>query len=75
MSQIGTPAEQISATGAPEQLSLLNVSAAVPLQFRLNERTRLSGLAHVAALRAQLAAQAAKRGAPAHQRGSRQAAA
>ena len=75
MSQIGTPAEHISATSAPEQLSLLNVSAEVPLQFRLNERTRLSGLAHVAALRAQLAAQAAQRGTSTPQRGSRQAAA
>ncbi len=44
----------------PEQLSLLATDD-VPAQFRLDERTRRSGLAHVAALRAQIIAQAATR--------------
>lgn len=43
-----------------EQLTLLSASD-VPLQFRIDERTRRSGLAHVAALRQQVAAQAAQR--------------
>jgi len=51
---------QIGADGAPEQLSLL-ATPAVPIQFRLDERTRRSGLEHVAQLRAQIAAQAAGR--------------
>jgi hypothetical protein len=68
MSKIGIP--------NPEQLSLLSPSESVPLQFRLSERIRLSGLAHVAALRAQLAEQAVARTAagPEH-RASRQIAA
>ena len=45
---------------APEQLTLLSVPS-VPLQFRLDERTRRSGLQHIAELRAQIAAQAAGR--------------
>lgn len=44
----------------PEQLALLTVSEP-PLQFRLDQRTRARGLAHVAAIRAQLAALAADR--------------
>jgi len=44
----------------PEQLTLLSASD-VPLQFRIDERTRRSGLAHIAALREQVAAQAAQR--------------
>ena len=40
-----------------EQLSLLAVSD-LPIQFRLDQRTRARGLAHVAAIRRQLAAQA-----------------
>ncbi len=44
---------------APEQLTLLTVE--IPLQFRLDERTRRSGLQHVAELRAQIARQAAAR--------------
>ena len=44
---------------APEQLTLLPTD--VPLQFRLDERTRRSGLQHVAELRAQIARQAAAR--------------
>lgn len=44
----------------PEQLALLTVSDP-PLQFRLDQRTRERGLAHVAAIRAQLAALAADR--------------
>ncbi len=46
--------------GQAEQLSLL-AAPSVPLQFRLDERTRRNGLQHVAALRAQIAAQAAQR--------------
>lgn len=45
---------------APEQLALLTVGDP-PLQFRLDQRTRERGLAHVAAIRAQLAALAAER--------------
>jgi hypothetical protein len=48
----------------PEQLALLADDASVaplPLQFRLDHRTRERGLAHIAALRAQLAARAAAR--------------
>ncbi len=41
----------------PEQLTLLAPTDA-PLQFRLDERTRRRGLAHIAAIRQQLAAQA-----------------
>lgn len=46
------------ADNTPQQLTLL---ADVPLQFRLDERTRRSGLQHVAELRAQIARQAAAR--------------
>jgi len=49
-----------TAPQSPEQLTLLQVPS-VPLQFRLDERTRRSGLEHVAQLRAQIAAQAASR--------------
>ena len=42
---------------AAEQLSLLSVSD-LPLQFRLDQRTRERGLAHIAAIRRQLAAKA-----------------
>jgi hypothetical protein len=38
-----------------EQLTLLAVSE-LPLQFRLDQRTRQRGLAHIAAIRRQLAA-------------------
>jgi hypothetical protein len=41
-----------------EQLTLLPVSE-LPLQFRLDQRTRERGLAHIAAIRRQLAAKAA----------------
>ena len=37
-----------------EQLTLLAVSE-LPVQFRLDQRTRLRGLAHIAAIRRQLA--------------------
>ena len=47
-------------TNHTEQLSLLSIPS-VPLQFRLDERTRRSGLQHVAELRAMMAAQAANR--------------
>jgi hypothetical protein len=39
---------------SPEQLTLLPVSE-LPLQFRLDQRTRQRGLAHIAAIRRQLA--------------------
>lgn len=45
---------------APEQLALLTINDP-PLQFRLDQRTRERGLAHVAAIKAQLAALAAHR--------------
>jgi hypothetical protein len=38
----------------PEQLTLLAVSE-LPVQFRLDQRTRERGLAHIAAIRRQLA--------------------
>ncbi|HSB87762.1 MAG TPA: hypothetical protein VLD86_15730 [Ilumatobacteraceae bacterium] len=41
----------------PEQLALLPVSE-LPVQFRLDQRTRQRGLAHIAAIRRQLAAKA-----------------
>lgn len=47
-------------TSQPEQLSLL-VPSDVPLQFRLDRRTRERGLAHIAAIRRQLAQQADQR--------------
>jgi hypothetical protein len=59
------------ATSTAEQLSLLALtsltvadelpSPSLPLQFRLDRRTRERGLAHVAAIKAQLAARAAAR--------------
>jgi hypothetical protein len=42
---------------APEQLALLQ-EGDLPLQFRLSQRTRERGLAHIAAIKAQLAAKA-----------------
>ena len=45
----------------PEQLSLLRPSE-LPMQFRLDQRTRQRGLAHVAELRPQLAAMRAAHG-------------
>jgi len=50
----------LDADSAPEQLSLLSTPS-VPLQFRLDERTRRAGLQHVAELRALMTAQAAER--------------
>jgi hypothetical protein len=44
-----------------EQLTLLAVSD-LPLQFRLDQRTRERGLAHIAAIRRQLAANASDSG-------------
>jgi hypothetical protein len=48
-------------TAQPEQLSLLSPSD-LPVQFRLDRRTRERGLAHIAQIRRQLAANAARRG-------------
>jgi hypothetical protein len=59
----GAPARisPLAATGRPEQLSLLTTPQ-VPLQFRLDERTRRRGIAQVEQLRRQLAERAAQRG-------------
>jgi hypothetical protein len=65
---------KIGAHSAPEQLSLL-ASVSVPLQFRLDERTRRTGLQQIALIRAQLAAQAAQRHGSAPVRPQRQLAA
>ena len=45
---------------APEQLALLSPGD-IPFQFRLDQRTRQRGLAHIAAIKAQLAEKAAAR--------------
>ncbi|MDO8390710.1 MAG: hypothetical protein Q7V57_09495 [Actinomycetota bacterium] len=42
-------------TQAPEQLALLSPDG-LPVQFLLDQRTRQRGLAHIAAIKAQLAA-------------------
>jgi len=47
-------------TPNPQQLPLLAVPE-VPLQFRLDERTRRLGLVNIASVKAQLAAQEARR--------------
>jgi hypothetical protein len=44
----------------PEQMSLL-APPDVPVQFRLDRRTRERGLAHIAQIRRQLASNAARR--------------
>lgn len=55
-SSVGAQAVQLAAQlELPEQLSLLAPSDG-PLQFRLDRRTRERGLAHIAAIRHQLAA-------------------
>jgi len=43
-----------SRTEAPEQLSL-SIDSSLPIQFRLDRRTRERGLAHIAEIRRQLA--------------------
>ncbi len=53
-------ASRTDTTPAPEQLALLSVGE-IPAQFRLDARTRQSGLAHIAAIKAQLTAKAAAR--------------
>jgi hypothetical protein len=55
-----TGAPDTTTSEAPEQLALLD-EFTLPLQFRLDQRTRERGLAHVAAIKAQLAARAAAR--------------
>ena len=50
-------------TPSPEQLVLVG-EIPTPVQFRLDQRTRERGLAHVAAIKAQLAARAAARQLP-----------
>ena len=49
-----------STTDRPVQLSLLAPSE-LPVQFRLDRRTRERGLAHIAEIRRQLASNAARR--------------
>jgi hypothetical protein len=65
-------------TEAPQQLALLSPGDIPthdrPLQFRLDSRTRLSGLAHIAAIKAQLAERAAARQADAAPAPARRAA-
>ena len=46
-------------TEQPEQLTLL-APADIPLQFRLDRRTRERGLAHIAEIRRQMAARHAQ---------------
>ena len=60
-------------TQAPEQLALLSPGD-LPLQFRLDQRTRQTGLAHIAAIKAQLAAKAAARQASTSPAGAQRAA-
>ncbi|MBI4884692.1 MAG: hypothetical protein HY826_11645 [Actinobacteria bacterium] len=50
----------MTTTVAPEQLELLAIGEP-PLQFRLDKRTRERGLAHIAAIKAQLSALAVDR--------------
>ncbi|MDO8362374.1 MAG: hypothetical protein Q7V88_05720 [Actinomycetota bacterium] len=50
-------AHSIHTPQAPEQLALLSPGE-LPAQFRLDQRTRERGLAHIAAIKAQLAAKA-----------------
>ena len=65
-------------TQAPQQLALLSPGDSSlhdrPLQFRLDSRTRQSGLAHIAAIKAQLAERAAARSAEAAPAAARRAA-
>lgn len=65
-------------TQAPQQLALLSPGDTPltdhPLQFRLDSRTRQSGLAHIAAIKAQLAERAAARQADAAPTTTRRAA-
>lgn len=54
---MNTPTRSTAGAGqleSPEQLSLLT-SSDLPVQFRLDRRTRERGLAHIAAIRRQLA--------------------
>jgi hypothetical protein len=60
-------ATRTAVTDRPEQLSLLAPSE-LPVQFRLDRRTRERGLAHVAELRRLLAANASRRAASPDQR-------
>jgi hypothetical protein len=61
-----------AADQAPTQLALLD-DPSLALQFRLDRRTRERGLAHIAAIKAQLAARAELR-ADTHGLGNRRAA-
>ncbi len=49
--------DDTTSTTAPEQLALL-APPPLPLQFLLDQRTRQRGMAHVAAIKAQLAERA-----------------
>jgi len=65
-------------TQAPQQLALLSPGDSSlhdrPLHFRLDSRTRQSGLAHIAAIKAQLVERAAARQADAAPAPARRAA-
>lgn len=71
-------AHSTDTTQAPQQLALLSQGDSsphdLPLQFRLDARTRQSGLAHIAAIKAQLAERAAARQADATPTATRRAA-
>jgi hypothetical protein len=56
-------ATRTAASTRPEQLSLLSPSD-LPVQFRLDRRTRERGLAHIAEIRRQLANNASRRSSP-----------
>ncbi len=53
-------ATRTDTTSAHEQLALL-AAPELPVQFLLDQRTRQRGMAHIAALKAQLAARASGR--------------
>ncbi len=62
-----TATSTIAPADGPQQLTLLPPSE-LPVQFRLDRRTRERGLAQIAAIRRQLAANASRRGSISDQR-------
>jgi hypothetical protein len=60
MATRSTATSTIDRADVPQQLTLLPVSP-LPVQFRLDRRTRERGLAHIAEIRRQLAANASRR--------------
>jgi hypothetical protein len=61
MARRTTATSTITPVDSPQQLTLMPASE-LPVQFRLDRRTRERGLAHIAEIRRQLAANAARRG-------------